>query len=103
MDSNSEKNVLALQVIPRGWNASDIGDQSGKHFLITGATSGIGLESARELLRAGAQVTIAARDLKKAEQVVKELSSQRAQPNFQRSITCYKYINSQIKFLRPHK
>lgn len=79
MDSNSEKNALALQVIPRGWNASDIGDQSGKHFLITGATSGIGLESARELIRAGAQVTIAARDLKKAEQVVKELSSQRAQ------------------------
>jgi len=52
MDSNSEKNALALQVIPRGWNASDIGDQSGKHFLITGATSGIGLESARELIRA---------------------------------------------------
>jgi len=78
MDSNSEKNALALQVIPRGWNASDLGNQSGKHFLITGATSGIGLESARELIRAGALVTIAARDLKKAEQVVKELSSQRA-------------------------
>jgi NAD(P)-dependent dehydrogenase (short-subunit alcohol dehydrogenase family) len=51
MDSNSEKNALALQVIPRGWSASDLGDQSGKHFLITGATSGIGLESARELSR----------------------------------------------------
>ncbi|NDG69419.1 MAG: SDR family NAD(P)-dependent oxidoreductase [Actinobacteria bacterium] len=79
MDSNSGKSSLPLQVIPRGWNASDLGDQSGRHFLITGATSGIGLESARELIRAGAQVTIAARDLKKAEQVVKELSSQKAQ------------------------
>ena len=78
MDSNSGKSSLPLQVIPRGWNASDLGDQSGRHFLITGATSGIGLESARELIRAGAQVTIAARDLKKADQVVKELSSQRA-------------------------
>ena len=78
MDSNSGKSSLPLQVIPRGWNASDLGDQSGRHFLITGATSGIGLESARELIRAGAQVTIAARDLRKADQVVKELSSQRA-------------------------
>jgi len=55
-----------------------MGDLSGKHFLITGATSGIGLESARELIRAGAQVTITARDPEKGAKVVKELSSQRA-------------------------
>lgn len=65
MDSDSEKNALALQVIPRGWSASDLGDQSGKHFLITGATSGIGLESAGELIRAGAQVTILQEILRK--------------------------------------
>jgi len=33
--------------IPSRWQAKDITDQSGKRFLITGATSGIGLEAAR--------------------------------------------------------
>ena len=44
-------------------------DLTGKRFLITGATSGIGKEAARELARVGASVTIAARDLAKAEKV----------------------------------
>ena len=45
--------------------------------MITGATSGIGKESARELVRAGAQVTITARNLEKAEVVRKEISTQK--------------------------
>ena len=52
---------LALQHIPNGWSAKDLPDLTGKRFLITGGTSGIGKESARELVRAGAQVTITAR------------------------------------------
>ena len=35
----------------------------GKHVMITGGSSGIGLEAAREYLRLGANVTIVARDL----------------------------------------
>jgi len=68
---------LPLQRIPNRWSASDLSDQSGKRFLITGATSGIGKEAARELARVGASVTIAARDLAKAEKVKSELSSSR--------------------------
>lgn len=68
---------LPLQRIPNRWSASDLSDQSGKRYLITGATSGIGKEAARELARAGASVTIAARDLAKAEKVKSELSSSR--------------------------
>lgn len=68
---------LPLQRIPSGWNAKDLPNLAGKRFLVTGGTSGIGKEAARELARAGAKVTIAARSISKAESVRKELSSSR--------------------------
>jgi NAD(P)-dependent dehydrogenase (short-subunit alcohol dehydrogenase family) len=49
------------------WRLSDMPDQSGRVFLITGATSGIGLEAARALARKGARVVMASRNLAKAE------------------------------------
>ena len=77
MSEDKERRGLALQKIPAGWSAKDLPNLEGKRFLITGATSGIGKEAARELARAGAKVTIAARSLEKAESVKKELSSER--------------------------
>jgi len=46
---------------------------SGKTCLITGATSGIGLEAAVDIARAGAQVVITARDEAKGRKVVEEI------------------------------
>jgi NAD(P)-dependent dehydrogenase (short-subunit alcohol dehydrogenase family) len=63
----------SIPMIPQGWNSSDIGDLPGKKFLITGGTSGIGKEAARELIRAGAHVTITARDPQKGEATASEL------------------------------
>ena len=68
---------LPLQRIPRGWSAKDLPDLTGKRFLITGGTSGIGKEAARELARAGAHVTITARSESKGEQTRKEISTAR--------------------------
>ena len=68
---------LPLQKIPPGWSASDLPHLEGKRFLITGGTSGIGKEAARELARAGADVTITARSIAKGESVRKEISSSR--------------------------
>ena len=77
MNESRNGRGLPLQKIPSGWSAKDLPNLEGKRFLITGATSGIGKEAARELARVGAKVTIAARSLEKAEAVRKEISSER--------------------------
>jgi len=45
-----------------GWTAAQIPPQAGRIALITGANSGLGLVTARELARAGARVILAVRD-----------------------------------------
>ena len=51
---------------------------SGKVLLITGASSGIGAETARHAVEAGYSVVLAARSLGKLEALVAELGSERA-------------------------
>lgn len=57
------------------WTASDIGDQTGRTFVITGANSGLGLESTKALTAAGASVIMACRNTEKAEAAREELDS----------------------------
>ncbi|MET0926198.1 MAG: oxidoreductase [Solirubrobacterales bacterium] len=49
------------------WSANQIPDQSGRLAVVTGANSGLGLETARALAAAGATVVITARDRAKGE------------------------------------
>jgi protochlorophyllide reductase len=55
------------------WTAADIPDQTGRLALITGANSGLGLETARALLARGATVVLACRNRRRAEQARAEL------------------------------
>jgi NAD(P)-dependent dehydrogenase (short-subunit alcohol dehydrogenase family) len=49
------------------WTAAQIPDQAGRTAVVTGANSGLGLSTARELARAGAEVVLACRDTEKGE------------------------------------
>lgn len=48
--------------IPERWTSEQIPRQDGRSFLVTGANSGLGLVTARELARAGARVVMAVRN-----------------------------------------
>ncbi len=55
------------------WTAAQIPDQSGRVAVVTGANSGLGFVTARELARAGADVVVACRDLGKGEAAVSQI------------------------------
>ncbi|MDB4599005.1 oxidoreductase [Candidatus Pseudothioglobus singularis] len=55
------------------WNESNIPDQSGKIFIVTGTTSGLGEETVRVLSRKNATIIMAARNISKADSVAKEI------------------------------
>ena len=57
------------------WTAEQIPDQSGRTAIVTGANSGLGLITARELARAGAEVIGTAREASKAESAHAEVRS----------------------------
>lgn len=58
------------------WTPTDIGTLYGRVVVVTGATSGLGLATARALATANATVVIAARDPERAETVIQMLRTE---------------------------
>ncbi|WP_328555675.1 oxidoreductase [Streptomyces sp. NBC_00358] len=56
-----------------GWNAQDVPEQSGRTAVVTGANSGLGYVSARELARKGARVVLACRSERRGAEAVDRL------------------------------
>lgn len=60
------------------WNDSDVPDQSGKTIIVTGANSGIGLETARVLAARGAHVVLACRSAERAQEAIDAIKAKHA-------------------------
>ena len=58
------------------WTQSDIPDQTGRISIVTGANSGIGLETARELARNGAHVVLACRSETRGKEALANIQSE---------------------------
>ena len=61
---------------PARWSAADIPDQTGRTAVVTGANSGLGLETTRELARHGAHVIMAVRNLDKGTAAAEQIRAQ---------------------------
>ncbi len=56
-----------------GWSAADVADQAGRTVLVTGANSGLGLQTALVLAERGATVLMACRDQQRGRAVVERV------------------------------
>jgi NAD(P)-dependent dehydrogenase (short-subunit alcohol dehydrogenase family) len=56
-----------------GWSEVDIPDQAGRVVVVTGANSGLGLETARQLAARGATVVLAVRSLERGSAAVDDI------------------------------
>jgi NAD(P)-dependent dehydrogenase (short-subunit alcohol dehydrogenase family) len=62
--------------VPDAWSFADIPDQSGRVAVVTGANSGIGYVTARELARRGARVVLACRSAERGRAALDRLRAQ---------------------------
>lgn len=61
--------------MPGKWTAADMGDQSGRVAIVTGANRGIGLPTAGELSRHGVRVVMACRSVERARGAASRIES----------------------------
>lgn len=64
------------------WTADNISDLSGKVFIVTGGSSGIGKETCKQLLLKNAKVYLAARSESKAQAALDELEKETGKKAF---------------------
>jgi NAD(P)-dependent dehydrogenase (short-subunit alcohol dehydrogenase family) len=68
-----------LKAMSAKWSAADVGDQSGRIAIVTGANSGLGYDTAAVLAGKGAHVVLAVRNLDKGNEAVDRIK--KASPN----------------------
>ncbi len=68
------------------WTAKDIPSQAGKRAIVTGANSGVGFQTARELARAGAEVVLSGRSPERLQQAVSKIKAEQPVANVQAAL-----------------
>jgi NAD(P)-dependent dehydrogenase (short-subunit alcohol dehydrogenase family) len=68
----SETTTTSERELP--WTSADLPELSGRTAVVTGASSGLGLETSRALAGAGAHVVLAVRDVEKGELVAGDIN-----------------------------
>lgn len=68
---------------PANWLVGNVSSQIGRVFVVTGANSGLGLETARALGSRGATVIMTVRDMAKGEAAVEELTAEQPEARFE--------------------
>jgi NAD(P)-dependent dehydrogenase (short-subunit alcohol dehydrogenase family) len=58
------------------WTADDLSDQAGRTFVVTGANSGLGFQTALELARRGADVVLAVRSLDRGREAERRIRAE---------------------------
>jgi NAD(P)-dependent dehydrogenase (short-subunit alcohol dehydrogenase family) len=71
---------LGYRQAKKNWHP-DSAYLGGRHMVLTGATSGIGLAAARELAKRGASLTLVARDPQRGEKVIEQLLAETGNQN----------------------
>lgn len=82
------------------WDANNIADQSGKIAIVTGASSGIGYETARVLANKNAKVIIAVRNPQKGEKALDKIKAENAKADASVMIVDLADLKSVEKFAK---
>jgi NAD(P)-dependent dehydrogenase (short-subunit alcohol dehydrogenase family) len=65
-----------MKDVEHKWTVDDIPSQAGRLAIVTGATSGIGFHTAKELARKGATVIMPARDMRKGKDAAERIGAE---------------------------